>query len=219
LFNSGRVLFTRLSSPIVGVEDESYSSEQPHGFIAIFLGSSAFLHRSPQRLDSFAKGSVNVAEPTGGIMPDPITQRLAALPTLSKAGLCELWQQLFNTSPLLQLRKRLMVSILAYRLQEQAFGSLSAANRGRLHQLGRAFEDSSSSAVSSIPNLRPGTRLVRQWGDQVHLVNVEASGYEYQGARYQSLSEIARLITGTRWSGPLFFGIKSEQLSKSKEAQ
>ena len=51
-------------------------------------------------------------------------------------------------------------------------------------------------------------------------MNVEASGYEYQGARYQSLSEIARLITGTRWSGPLFFGIKSEQSSsKSKEAQ
>jgi hypothetical protein len=45
---------------------------------------------------------------------------------------------------------------------------------------------------------------VRQWGDQVHLVTVEASGYEYQGARYQSLSEVARLITGTRWSGPLF---------------
>ncbi len=57
---------------------------------------------------------------------------------------------------------------------------------------------------------------MRQWRDQVHLVNVEASGYEYQGARYQSLSEIARLITGTRWSGPLFFGIKNQQ---SKETQ
>jgi len=67
---------------------------------------------------------------------------------------------------------------------------------------------------------RPGTRLVRQWGDQVHLVNVETSGYEYQGARYKSLSEIARVITGTHWSGPLFFGIKSDQTNgKSKEAR
>jgi|HubBroStandDraft_5_1064220.scaffolds.fasta_scaffold23053_2 hypothetical protein len=152
-------------------------------------------------------------------MPDPIAQSLAALPKLSKTALRELWQQLFNTLPPPKLRRRLMLPILAYRLQEQAFGSLSAANRGRLRQLGRAFENNSTSTVSSIPNLRPGTRLVRQWGDQVHLVNVEARGYEYQGARYQSLSEIARLITGTRWSGPLFFGIKSEQFSKSKGAQ
>ena len=111
-----------------------------------------------------------------------------------------------------------MVPILAYRLQEQAFGSLNAAGRGRLRQLARAFETNTNSSISSIPSIRAGTRLVRQWGDQVHLVNVEASGYEYQGVRYQSLSEIARLITGTRWSGPLFFGIKSDQTnSKSKE--
>jgi hypothetical protein len=171
------------------------------------------------RLEVYGKGSGNVADPTGGIMPETIDQRLAALPSLSKTALRELWQRLFNSPPPPQLRRRLVIPILAYRLQEQAFGSLSAANRGRLRQLGQAFENNSSSAISSIPNLRPGTRLVRQWGDQVHLVNVEASGYEYQGARYQSLSEIARLITGTRWSGPLFFGIKSEQLSKSKEAQ
>ena len=51
-------------------------------------------------------------------------------------------------------------------------------------------------------------------------MNVETNGYEYQGARYQSLSEIARLITGTRWSGPLFFGIKSESTTcQSQEAQ
>lgn len=79
-----------------------------------------------------------------------------------------------------------------------------AGSCGRLCQLARAFENNSNSAVSSIPSIRPGTRLVREWGDQVHLVNVEASGYEYQGARYKSLSEIARVITGTHWSGPLW---------------
>ena len=63
----------------------------------------------------------------------------------------------------------------------------------------------------------PGTRLVRQWGDRVHLVNVETNGYEYHGARYQSLSEIARLITGTRWSGPLFFGIKRESAKRPSQ--
>jgi len=154
------------------------------------------------------------------IMPEPVAQRLAELPKLNKPSLCKLWKELFKAPPLPQLRRHLMIPILAYRLQEQAFGSLRAASRGRLCQLARAFENNSDAAVSSIPSIKPGTRLVRQWGDQVHLVNVEATGYEYQGGRYQSLSEIARLITGTRWSGPLFFGIKSEQVSvKSKEAQ
>jgi len=141
------------------------------------------------------------------------------LAKLCKTALRELWTQLFDAPPPPQLRRHLLTPILAYRLQEQAFGPLTAANRGRLRQMARALEANSNS-VSSIPSIRPGTRLVRQWGDQVHLVNVEASGYEYQGARYHSLSEIARLITGTHWSGPLFFGIKSEQTNrKSKEAQ
>jgi hypothetical protein len=113
-----------------------------------------------------------------------------------------------------------MVPILAHRLQEQAFGSLKPAPRNRLRQLGLAFERESDAELSPCPQLRPGTRLARQWRDQVHLVNVEANSYEYQGIRYKSLSEIARLITGTRWSGPLFLGIKNEQSSsKSKEAQ
>ena len=152
-------------------------------------------------------------------MPDLIDQRLTSLPSLSKTALRELWKEIFDAAPPPRLRRHLMIPILAYRLQEQAFGSLSAASRSRLRQLARAFETNPNSTVSSVPSVKPGTRLVRQWGDQVHLVNVEARGYEYQGARYQSLSEIARLITGTRWSGPLFFGIKSEQSnSRSKEA-
>ncbi len=144
-------------------------------------------------------------------MPDPITKRLAALPQLSKTALYDLWKQLFNASPSPKLRRDLMIPILAFRLQEQAFGPLKPAARTRLRQLSRAFEKDSDSAIPSAPQIRAGTRLVRQWRGQVHLVNVKTNGYEYQGTRYQSLSEIARLITGTRWSGPLFFGIKNEQ--------
>jgi hypothetical protein len=153
-------------------------------------------------------------------MRDPIGQRLTELLELNKAALDELWKQLFDTASSRKLRRDLMIPILAHRLQEQAFGSLKPAARTRLRQLSRAFETDSDAAISPAPQLRPGTRLVRQWRDQVHLVNVEANFYEYQGARYKSLSEIARLITGTRWSGPLFFGIKNEQTnSKLKEAK
>jgi Protein of unknown function (DUF2924) len=151
---------------------------------------------------------------------DQIAKRLAGLPTLSRVALCDLWKHFFDALPPPKLRRDLMIPILAYRLQEQAFGSLTAGARGRLRHLSRAFERSPESSIPSTPHTRPGTRLVRQWRDQVHLVNVEANGYEYKGARYRSLSEIARLITGTRWSGPLFFGIKNEQTgSKSKESQ
>jgi hypothetical protein len=152
-------------------------------------------------------------------MPEAIDSRLAELPKLDRAGVSQLWHQVFDAPPP-KLRRHLLISILAYRLQEQVFGSLSATSRGRLRQLARAVASDSNAVASATPSIRPGTRLVRQWGDQVHLVNVEARGYEYQGVRYQSLSEIARLITGTRWSGPLFFGLKSKPIgNKSKEAQ
>ena len=153
-------------------------------------------------------------------MPDPVEKRLAALPTLTKAALCDLWQKFFHSDPSSELRRDLMIPILSYRIQEQAFGSLSARARARLRQLSRGFENGRDPAAARALRIRPGTRLVRQWGDRVHLVNVQTNGYEYQGNRYQSLSEIARLITGTRWSGPLFFGIKSKQDDPvSKEIQ
>ena len=150
-------------------------------------------------------------------MPDSLENRLTALPMVSKAGLHELWKQLFHSTPPSQLRRDLMIPILAHRIQEQAFGSLSVRTRERLRQLGRAFEKGGDKAMVGTPRIRPGTRLVRQWGDQVYLVNVQTDGYEYQGHRYQSLSKIARLITGTRWSGPLFFGIKRESANPKSE--
>jgi hypothetical protein len=153
-------------------------------------------------------------------MPDSsITQRLASLPHLSKPALCDVWQQLFKREPPLEMRKELMLRIVAHRLQEQAFGGLNDASRRRLRQLASAFEADPNASVSTGPPIKPGTRLVRQWKEQVHLVEVEAEGYEYKGVRYQSLSEIARLITGTRWSGPLFFGLKGKQARAPQESQ
>jgi hypothetical protein len=73
--------------------------------------------------------------------------------------------------------------------------------------------------LSTRPPIKAGTRLVRQWKEQIHVVEVKTEGYEYRGARYENLSEIARLITGTRWSGPAFFGLKAKQPNVSQEAQ
>ena len=111
-----------------------------------------------------------------------------------------------------------MIPILGYLIQEQAFGSLSAKNCMRLRQLAQAFEMNPNARIPPMSGIKAGTRIVRQWKEQVHVVNVEQEGFEYRGSHYESLSEIARLITGTRWSGPLFFGLKQIP-SKSQEAK
>jgi Protein of unknown function (DUF2924) len=148
-----------------------------------------------------------------------LTLRLASLPNLSKPALSGLWQQLFESAPPLKMRKQLIRRVIAYRLQEQQFGGLNSTQVRRLRQIAIALEADPNATVSTRPPIKPGTRLVREWKQQVHTVEVGAEGYQYKGARFESLSEIARLITGTRWSGPLFFGLKEKPAKESMEAQ
>jgi hypothetical protein len=153
-------------------------------------------------------------------MPDSsISQRLDSLPNLSKAALCELWRKLFKKEPPPEIRKDLMLRIVAHRLQEHEFGGLKEISCRRLRQLASTFEADPKAVVSNRPRIKPGTRLVRQWKEQVHVVEVEQEGYAYRGSRYENLSEIARLITGTRRSGPLFFGLRTKQSMEFLEAQ
>jgi hypothetical protein len=83
--------------------------------------------------------------------------------------------------------------------------------RKRLQKLATELEQKQKAPPPLVPQLKAGTRLLRQWQGQMHEVLVADEGFEYRGKRYDSLSEIARQITGTRWSGPLFFGLKSRQ--------
>ena len=146
-------------------------------------------------------------------MPNPsIADRLESLPLLSKPVLAELWRQLLKTNPPPRMRKELMIRVVAYRLQEQEFGGLSENSHRRILEFAKAVENNAKSAAFHRPAIKPGTRLIRQWQGQVHVVNVEDGNYEYRGARYDSLSEIARFITGTRWSGPFFFGLKPKPI-------
>jgi hypothetical protein len=150
-------------------------------------------------------------------MKASIQESCSTLRKQTKTGLEKLWVNAYGVSPPAKMRRDLLTVFLAYRIQEQQFGSLTPQSRNRLRQLVRGLEKSDSPA-SSMPNIRPGTRLVRRWKDQVHLVNVLANGFEYRGLRYQSLSAVARLITGTQWSGPLFFGLADKSDRKSKGA-
>jgi hypothetical protein len=134
---------------------------------------------------------------------------LKTLPKMGKTALCKRWQELFNSAAPKHLRKEIMVRILAYRIQENAFGGLNTATRRRLTQIAISLEGGNTNLKVSQRPIKPGTRLIRQWQGKTHTVSVAQTGFEFQGSRYRSLSEIARLITGTRWSGPLFFGLRA----------
>ena len=83
--------------------------------------------------------------------------------------------------------------------------------RRRVLKLARRFEADPTHAPFPRPRIKPGTRLVRQWQGRTHIVTTTDDGYEYEGTRYASLSVIARTITGTRWSGPAFFGLPPDR--------
>src|SRR4029077_8750726 len=141
-------------------------------------------------------------------MPDSVSQQLASLPTLNRKTLDQLWLNHFHTDPSPSMRKPLMIRFLAHRIQEQAYGSLGKRSSQKIQELASALAANPKAPLSAGSQIRAGTRLVRQWQNLVHVVHVEEQTYEYRGARYDSLSKRARLITGTRLSGPLFFGLK-----------
>ena len=149
-------------------------------------------------------------------MATEISNKLQELPHLPKPELLALWQELFAQPTHPRLRRNLMIPILAYRLQEQAYGGLKPSTRKRLQKLAAELQQNQKAPPPFAPQLKAGTKLLRQWQGEMHEVLVVGEGFEYRGKRYQSLSEMARQITGTRWSGPLFFGLKSQKVKSAQ---
>jgi hypothetical protein len=136
-----------------------------------------------------------------------LARDLAALADSSLDALKERWQALFGAPPRPRLGRRLMVRAIAYRMQEQALGGLDPATRRRL---ARAADDLAAGRppCSSSATIKPGTRLLREWQGVIHEVIVLERNVQYRGESWPSLSAVAREITGARWSGPRFFGLK-----------
>jgi len=106
--------------------------------------------------------------------------------------------------------KRLLKIMLAGRLQERAHGGLAVSARGKLRRLAGKYAQNPDYVPTDVPRLKPETVLTRIWKGARYDVRVTGTGtYRFKGIEYESLSEIARMITGTRWSGPRFFGLKS----------
>ena len=132
--------------------------------------------------------------------------RVAALQHMESSELRDLWKNLFNESAP-SSRCSYLVPRLAYRIQELAYGGLSKDAQQQLEGLVKT-KKAITSKKRRIKKPIVGTRLIREYKGTEHHVTVTRSGFEYQGKTYKSLSQIAREITGTRWSGPLFFGLK-----------
>ena len=143
--------------------------------------------------------------------PDPALEaEIARLDGLGLTNLRDLWAQRLGAVPKLRSAD-LMRRRLAYELQARAYGDLKPQTCRRLKRYYEAFKKNPSYTPTPIYPLKPGTMLVREWRGVIHRVGVMDDGFEYNGQRYSSLSKVARCIAGTRWSGPLFFGLRDSK--------
>ena len=156
----------------------------------------------------------------GLAQPDRTTidAEIARLRDLDVGDLRARWRTVFKRRPPPHLPRHLLFRVLAYRLQVDHFGDLDTESR-RLLDVARSPEDAGKRAVDPsrlTSDVRPGTILAREWNGRMQRVTVLADGFAWNGKTYPSLSKVALAITGTRWNGPKFFGMRDKQ---SKGAQ
>ena len=145
-------------------------------------------------------------------------EEIGRLANLPRPELVKKWQAIYGLLPPQGIKRPLLERAIAWHLQVKALGGISAADKRILRAALPSTPDLNSDAnrVLSVSRpaprpskneLRPGARLVREWHGRTHVVNVTENGFIWNGRQYASISKIAREITGTRWSGPRFFGL------------
>ena len=136
-----------------------------------------------------------------------LKQRVAALEHLPYAELQSEWRRLFRSQPPKKISRDLLGLAIAWKLQEKALGGLSAPAKRQLATLAQTLSNGGEIARPRTLTMKPGARLMREWNGETHDVLVLNGGFRWRGQHWPSLSAIARAITGTRWSGPRFFGL------------
>jgi hypothetical protein len=146
---------------------------------------------------------------------EQLEREIVALQELGHAELKEKWRGLFGIDPPFKIRAGFLRRAIAYKLQAETFGGLSAGTRRKLlgiaqrasRRSGAIQSGSPPRSAPSLARLSPGTRLVREWRGELQTVEVTSTGYLWGGGTYRTLSAVAVAITGTKWSGPKFFGL------------
>jgi len=142
---------------------------------------------------------------------DVSREALSRLPKLDIRELREEWRRLYKADASPHLSRELLIRAVAYRVQEVALGGLRPEPHRQLRQIAQDLKENGQARIRFRPQLKPGTRLMREWQGRTYEVVVLDDGFSWQGTRCNSLSAIARNITGTAWSGPLFFGLKQNR--------
>jgi hypothetical protein len=153
-----------------------------------------------------------------------VEDEIAHLRGLDLRGLRARWQSVFQRSAPSHLTRHLLFAVIAYRLQADRFGDLDHATRQVLDrtvakETGQLMSARLASFDQKRTELTPGTVLVREWDRQSQRVMVMADGFAWNGQTYDSLSKVAFAITGTKWSGPRFFGLRDKEDRSAMEAR
>jgi hypothetical protein len=145
-----------------------------------------------------------------------LEEEIGALAGLPLSDLRQRWADHFGRPAPLSLRHEFLVRAVAYQIQVKALGGLASSYRRQLREIAAALKTGTADKVLKAPRLRPGTRLVRSHAGRVHSILVLEKGFEWEGREFRSLSAVAHAITGTKWNGHMFFGLK--QMSEAKAA-
>jgi hypothetical protein len=153
-----------------------------------------------------------------------VADEIAHLRGLDLGGLRARWQSVFQRPAPAQLTRHLLFAVIAYRLQADRFGDLDHGtkqflNRSIAKETGPAMSARLASFDQKRTELTPGTVLVREWDRQSQRVMVMADGFAWNGQTYDSLSKVAFAISGTRWNGPRFFGLRDKEDPSAMEAR
>jgi hypothetical protein len=151
-----------------------------------------------------------------GASERPVDNEIAHLRGLDLRGIRSRWQSVFGRQAPVHLTRHLLFAVLAYRLQADRFGDVDHATRQVLDRTAAQEDEPAMSArLASFDRKRteltPGTVLVREWDRQSQRVMVMADGFAWNGQTYASLSKVAFAITGTKWNGPRFFGLRDKE--------
>ena len=142
-----------------------------------------------------------------------IEREIGALADLPRADLVKRWQGLYRASPPKGISRRMMFRAIAYEMQAKKYGGLKPAVGRQLQRIATGLASGDRVTITVASKLKSGARLVREWNGATHVVEVVDDGFIWNGERHSSLSAIARIITGARWSGPRFFGLMSSGAS------
>ena len=159
------------------------------------------------------------AKRSGSQKPPSLKDEIAHMRDLDIIGLRNRWKSIFRSPPPDHLPRHLLVGTLAYQIQAETFGELDPAAIRLLKQIGCGGAKVDALRLTADHDkrqaaLKTGTILMREWNGQSHRVMVVDSGFTWNGKTHDSLSKIAFAITGTKWNGPRFFGLRDKPGSK-----